>query len=119
MVHPDLLATQEVPEIRGTRVSRAQMGLLVLREKGDDLEQLARGDRLVQGVSVANGAAEEVKVSLGLKVIRVNQAHLVQLGSLVLMVQRVSGVTQASKESLELLERMESQDHLEKEVPQE
>ena len=68
---------------------------------------------------MANGAAEEVRVFLGPKEIRVSLAHLVQLVSPVLMVQRVSGVTQASKESLGLLERMESRDHLEKEVPQE
>ena len=68
---------------------------------------------------MANVAEEEVKVFQGQKVIQVNLAHLVQLGSLALMVQRVSGETQASKEFPVLLERMESQDHPEREVPQE
>ena len=66
-----------------------------------------------------NVAEEEVKVFQGQKVIQVNLAHLVQLGSLALMVQRVSGEILASKESLVSLERMVSQDHREKEVPQE
>ena len=68
---------------------------------------------------VENVAEEEVKVFQGQKVIQVNLAHLVQLGSLALMVQRVSGEILASKESLVSLERMVSQDHQEKEVPQE
>ena len=67
---------------------------------------------------MANVAEEEVKVFRVPKAIQVNQAHPVRLGFLALMVQRVSGETQASKESLVLLERMESQDHQEKEVPQ-
>ena len=68
---------------------------------------------------MGNVAEEEVKVFQDQKVIRVSLVHLVQLGSLALMVQRVSGEIQGSKESLVSLERMVSQDHQEKEAPQE
>ena len=67
---------------------------------------------------MANVAEEEVKVFRVPKAIQVNLAHPVRLGFLALMVQRVSGEIQASKESLVSLERMVSQDHQEKEVPQ-
>ena len=62
-------------------------------------------------------AGEEVKVFQGQKVTQVNLAHLVQLVSQALMVQKVSGEIQANKEFLVSLERMVSQDHQEKEAP--
>merc|ERR1719422_2494014 len=83
----DLLATPEVLGKRVTKDSKAQMVLLVPKEKEEDLEQLEKEGRLVQGGFVENVEEEEVKVFQDLKVIRVNLAHLVQLGSLALMVQ--------------------------------
>lgn len=68
---------------------------------------------------MAKGVGEEVRVFLGPKAIQASLAHQALLGSPVLMVQKASGVTQANKESLVLLERTEFQGHLEKEGPQE